>query len=203
MNIRLTSEQKIRVLNSEDLFRVMQQILLREDKIGRKQEHFWVVGLNGQDRILNIELVALGKTNIVNVDPVVIYRIALMKDAEKIILVHNHPNGNITPSDSDKRKTDQLNQVGRIHNIRLVDHLIITTKKYFSFEEEGLMTAIRLSKEFIPRYEEEERIRKEALASGRKQRDYEIAIAMMEDGYSHEAIEKYTGLSKEEIEGVK
>ena len=55
MNVRLTQEQKIKVLNSADIYAIMQQVLLRENKIRRNQEHFWVVGLNHNNKILLIK----------------------------------------------------------------------------------------------------------------------------------------------------
>jgi DNA repair protein RadC len=60
MNVRLTKDQKIQLLNSEDVYQVTQQILLRENKIRRNQELFWAVGLNNDNKILFIELISLG-----------------------------------------------------------------------------------------------------------------------------------------------
>lgn len=60
MNVRLSHEQKIRLLNSQDVYKVMQQVLLRENKIRRNQEHFWVIGLDNKNKILFIELIGLG-----------------------------------------------------------------------------------------------------------------------------------------------
>ena len=60
MRVKLTKEQKIQVLNSVDVYDVMQRILLRENKIDRSKEHFWVVCLSTRNRILLIELVSLG-----------------------------------------------------------------------------------------------------------------------------------------------
>jgi len=54
MKVRLTEEQKIKILNTEDLFLIMKQILMRENKIGRGQEHFWVVALDVKFKILNL-----------------------------------------------------------------------------------------------------------------------------------------------------
>ena len=59
MNVRLTDDQKIKILNSDDLYKVMQQILLRENKVGREKEHFWTVSLNNASKILNAKLSSL------------------------------------------------------------------------------------------------------------------------------------------------
>src|SRR6266550_905671 len=97
MTIRLTKEQKIKVLNSDDVYKVMQQILLRENKISRAQEHFWVVGLDNKNKILFIELVALGAQNRLEAKPSDIFRMTIYKLAIKVIFVHNHPSGEIKP----------------------------------------------------------------------------------------------------------
>ncbi|MEX0363400.1 MAG: JAB domain-containing protein, partial [Allomuricauda sp.] len=126
MNVHLTKEQKIKVLNSVDVYHVMQQILLRENKIRRNQEHFWVVGLNGKNKIQFIELIALGAVNRVNVDPPDVFRMAIYKLATKVIFVHNHPSGSVEISKGDQEVTDRLFKVGKLINIEVADHLIIT-----------------------------------------------------------------------------
>ena len=89
MNVRLTPEQKIKILNSDDLYLIMQNVLLRENKIGRGKEHLWVVCLNAENRILNIELVGLGSNISVSATPTSIYQLAVHKSAVSIIIVHN------------------------------------------------------------------------------------------------------------------
>ncbi|WP_207787663.1 hypothetical protein [Candidatus Thiosymbion oneisti] len=64
MEVKLTKKQKVAVKGAEDIYLIMRQILRRENKIGQGQEHFWMVGLNQANKILYIELVALGSTNI-------------------------------------------------------------------------------------------------------------------------------------------
>src|SRR5215212_2264489 len=93
MKIRLTRDQKATILNGADIYKVMQQILLRENKVRRNQEHFWIIGLNNVNKILFIELVALGASNRLMVAPPEVFRIAIDKLAIKIVLVHNHPSG--------------------------------------------------------------------------------------------------------------
>ena len=80
MNVRLTEEQKIRIFNSEDVYSIMQQILLRENKIKRNEDHFWVVGLNLHNKILFIELMGVDNEE---VEPSDVFRIAIVKMAKK------------------------------------------------------------------------------------------------------------------------
>ena len=72
--------------------------MLRENKIGRNQEHFWVIGLDNQNKILFIELVGLGAVNRVGANPPDVFRMGIYKLAVGMILVHNHPSGNLKPS---------------------------------------------------------------------------------------------------------
>ncbi len=89
------------------------------------------------------------------------FRVAVMKNASRVILVHNHPSGSLTPSEADKDITDRLIQVGRILNIDLVDHLIITPKSYISFRSTRLMDELEQSLKYVPTYQVIERIRRE------------------------------------------
>jgi DNA repair protein RadC len=96
MQMELNEEEKIIVMNSDDLCHVMRQILLRENKISREQEHFYVICLNSINRILNIELVSLGAIYETIVKPMQVFRIAIQKGIVKIILSHNHVSGTKT-----------------------------------------------------------------------------------------------------------
>ncbi|MEO1385510.1 MAG: JAB domain-containing protein, partial [Bacteroidota bacterium] len=130
MTIRLSDKDKIKVLNSGDLYGIMQRILLRENKIDRDREHFWVVGLASNLRILFIELVSLGTVNKAIVEPMEVFSLALQKRAIYVILVHNHPSGDLIPSKEDKDVTDRLIQTGLIVNTLVLDHLIISEENY-------------------------------------------------------------------------
>jgi DNA repair protein RadC len=139
MTIRLTKEQKIKVLNSEDVYKVMQQILLREKKISRAQEHFWVVGLDNKNKILFIELIALGAQNRLDATPPDIFRMTIYKLAVKVIFVHNHTSGGVTPGKADIKTTAKFIQAGELLNIRVIDHLVINETKFLSFADKGLI----------------------------------------------------------------
>ncbi len=134
MNIKLTEEQKVKIRSDKDLFPVMTEILLRESTIGLNKEHFWCVGLANNSKLLYIELVSLGTLSQSIVEPMDIFAWALHKQVSMLILVHNHPSGELMPTTEDLELTDQMIQVGRIVHIPVVDHLIITTEGYYSFE---------------------------------------------------------------------
>jgi len=139
MTVRLTKEQKIKVLNSEDVYKIMQQILLREKKISRAQEHFWVVGLDNKNKILFIELIALGAQNRLDATPPDIFRMTIYKLAVKVIFVHNHTSGDVTPGKADIKTTQKLIQAGELLNIQVIDHLVINETKFLSFADKGLI----------------------------------------------------------------
>ena len=117
----------------------MQQILLRENKIRRAQEHFWIVGLDNKNKILFIELVALGAQNRLNASPPDIFRMAIYKLALKVIFVHNHPSGDVKPGGADKKVTERLIEAGQLLEISVVDHLIINETKYLSFADRRII----------------------------------------------------------------
>ena len=161
MDIKLGKNDKRYIEGSDDVFSIMQRVLLRENKIDKEKEHFWIIGMNEAGYILYIELIALGSVNAVNIEPMNVYRVAVMKNATRVIAIHNHPTGRLAPSNADLDITDRLIQVGRILNIALVDHLIISTEAYESFRSMGIMDDLEKSLTYIPTYQVVEQIRKE------------------------------------------
>ena len=91
MNIELSNDQKIKILCSDDLYLVMQGILLREQKIDQNREHLWTVSLDSAHRILNIELVSMGTVSSTPVEPMEVFSVPLQKRTVKLMVVHNHP----------------------------------------------------------------------------------------------------------------
>jgi DNA repair protein RadC len=203
MDITLTEEQRIKILNSDDIYGIMQQVLLRENKIDQDKEHFWVVGLANNNRVLFIELVSLGTVNQTLVEPMEVYSLALQKRAVKIILCHNHPSGELKPSEADKDVTDRLIQVGIIVDVLVIDHLIISTKSYLSFKDIGLLDELEKSTKYVPKYVLEERMRKEVMAIAKRDEKVEIAKQLKRKGIANETIVEATGLSLEEVEKLR
>jgi DNA repair protein RadC len=214
MNIELTEGQKIKLMNSSMVYKVMKQILLREDEIERDHEHFWIICLAANNKILNIELVSLGAVDETIVKPMQVFRIAILKGAVKVIMIHNHPTGELKPTPQDMDITDRMIQVGLIVNVQVNDHLIISTERFYSFDDHGLMEKLRLSKKWVPRYKEEERIRNEALKIGEQKgkkrglkegankEKIKMAKKMKKEGEPIKKISRYTGLSGLEIESL-
>ncbi len=137
MKVRLPKDADKQIKDSDDIYKIMQQILLRESKLYRQREYFWVIGLNTANNIEYIELVAIGSVKSVVTKPIEIYHLATSKKCEKIILVHNHPSGKLNPSEDDIAITKKLQAAGDLLEIAVLDHLIISETDYFSFYRNG------------------------------------------------------------------
>ena len=127
--------------------------MLRENKVDQDKEHFGVICLAPNHKIINIELVSLGGLDADVIKPMQVFRIGIMKGAVKMVLVHNHPSENLTPSEGDKDITDRLIQVGNIVGVEVVEHLIISLEGYFSFERTGLLEKLKQSKKWVPAFQ--------------------------------------------------
>jgi DNA repair protein RadC len=203
MQVKLTEIEKIKILNSEDIYLVMQRVLMRENKIERNKEHFWIIGLANNNRILYIELISLGTVNSAPVQPMEVFSIALQKRTVKIVLVHNHPAGSLKPSDEDKDITDRLIQVGLFLNIPVIDHLIITEKTYYSFNDSNLLYELSLSKKYVLPYKEQERLLKEREELGAQKRNIHIAQQLKNKGFTISQIAELTSITEEEAKKLK
>lgn len=203
MNVTLTKSQKIKLLCSDDIYKVMQQVLLRENKIDRNKEHFWTIGLDNAYRILYIELISLGTTTSAPVEPMQVFRVAVQKAALHMILVHNHPSGNLRHSEEDTTVTDRLVQVGNILGIEVIEHLIISETSYNSFNDTGLLEQIKQSTRFVPNYKLQEKIKKEAAEIAKQQEKKEIAQQLKNKGFTIAQIVELTGISEEEAKKLK
>ena len=102
-------------------------------------EYTYMLLLNRAHFILGSHQLAKGGMCGTMMDPRVIFQVALKCAATSIVLAHNHPSGNLEPSDSDKKVTRQIKSAGEFLEINLVDHLILTADGFFSFADEGLI----------------------------------------------------------------
>lgn len=200
MNVRLTKEQKIHVLNSLDIYHIIQRVLMRENKIRRSQEHFWVVGLDNKNKILFVELIGLGTVNRVNANPPDIFRLAIYKLAVNVILVHNHPSGDIKPSQQDIDFTAKMLKVGKLININVIDHLIVSEENYASFLDLGILKTLDESSAYEIIHSdqmvlEEWKIKMDHENLVKK----ELAQKMISKGYELDVIKELTGLTKTEL----
>lgn len=102
-----------------------------------KVEECWAVFLNQASRVIRKQRISVGGLASTQVDVRVILKIALQCNATSMILCHNHPSGNMRPSQDDDRLTHSLLEAGRVMNIRLLDHVIVSDGNYYSYGDEG------------------------------------------------------------------
>ncbi|WP_321494177.1 DNA repair protein RadC [uncultured Desulfobacter sp.] len=102
----------------------------------RPQEHFIAISVNGANEVMNIRVVTIGLVNQSQVHPREIFADIIIDRACAIIIAHNHPSGNLTPSKNDVLITEKIKAAGQILGINLLDHIIFGKKGYYSFLEQ-------------------------------------------------------------------
>lgn len=102
-------------------------------------EEFWIILLNRANKITSKHLVSKGGQAGTIADPKIIFNIALENHAASLILTHNHPSGNLKPSQADLDLTRKLQTAGQFLDLPVLDHLIITDQGFLSFADEGLL----------------------------------------------------------------
>jgi DNA repair protein RadC len=107
--------------------------------IDKPHEEFWILLMNRANEILRPVQISAGGVSGTVADPKIIFKQALEYLASSMILFHNHPSGNLIPSQADKDLTRKLKDAGRLLDIPVLDHLIFTDKAYYSFADEGIL----------------------------------------------------------------
>jgi DNA repair protein RadC len=125
---------KPKIASSKDAFE-----LIHGELMDLPREEFWVLLLNRANRVIKKKRVSEGGVSGTVADPKIIYKLALEELASGIIVVHNHPSGNLTASQSDIDLTKKLKEAGKTLEVQLLDHLIVAGRKYFSFADEGIL----------------------------------------------------------------
>ncbi|AXI24004.1 RadC-like JAB domain [Cardinium endosymbiont of Sogatella furcifera] len=222
MIIRLRNQDKIAIHNSYDAHKIMQHILNRDKEIDLTKEHFWTIALDIRKIIVNIELLGIGSSYRVAVPLKDIFCIPYQKKAATLILIHNHPSGRFTPSETDIDFTDHVTRIGDIVNIQVVDHLILggyrgKTNHYYSFKDQHIMEGLELSTKYLLKPEAEALFMKQItqlnniielqkennkliFKKGEEDKSLAIAKAMIQEGEPIEKIIRFTGLSEPDIQ---
>ena len=122
------------IKSSKDAFFVIQPV------IGDlKHEEFWVLYLNNSNKVLAKKQISKGGITATMVDVRLVFKTAVELATVGIIICHNHPSGKLKPSKSDEHLTQKIKEAGQTLDIKLLDHLIITQKDYFSFADNQLL----------------------------------------------------------------
>lgn len=128
------SKQKLKITSSSDAF---ERLIPYVENLNH--EEFWVIYLNQSNKILEIKNISSGGITGTVFDVRLVFKDALLLESTNIILCHNHPSGNLTPSEADKNLTKKTKDAGKLMNIAVLDHLIIADQTYYSFADEGLL----------------------------------------------------------------
>ncbi|MBU1168516.1 MAG: DNA repair protein RadC [Proteobacteria bacterium] len=112
---------------------------LLSDIMNKHQEYFVCISLNGANEVIEKRIVTVGLLDRTLVHPREVFADVIVDRAASVILAHNHPSGELRPSNDDLELQRQLVASGRLLGIKILDHLIVTKKGYFSFQEEGLI----------------------------------------------------------------
>lgn len=141
MKVRLPKGAKTKISSSEDIHAIMYAVLMRQTKLRRKKEYFWVIGLNPSSDLLFVELISMGSLTQTMADPLDVFWLATNKKCHRLILAHNHTGTGVEPSGADRRITMRLQAAGTILGIEIEDHIILCEekKKYFSFKDKKLL----------------------------------------------------------------
>ena len=113
--------------------------LLINELIYKKQEYFYCIYLDTKNKFIDKKCLFIGTINNSTVHPREIFKEAYLLSASKIICCHNHPSGDVTPSRADIDLTRKIKEIGLIHGIEVVDHIIIGDNNYYSFCDNGKM----------------------------------------------------------------
>ena len=128
-------DSKIKVQDSQQVAKVFQDLLQLEDTIDQEKEHFYVMHLDVRSRVKLVELVSLGTLTSSLVHPRETFRRAVMQGSTRILVAHNHPSGEADPSKEDVSVTKLLYDAGKLLGITVLDHLIFTPTRFYSFKD--------------------------------------------------------------------
>jgi DNA repair protein RadC len=112
---------------------------LLADIAAKQQEHFICISLNGANEVIEKRIVTIGLLDKSQVHPREVFADVIADHAASVIFAHNHPSGELNPSNSDLTIHEQLTGAAKILGIRVLDHIIISKKGYYSFKENGLV----------------------------------------------------------------
>lgn len=127
--------EKPQINSSRDSYNILVTYFLTKNA-----EEFYVIFLNTNNRVVSVQSVSNGGITSTVVDSRIIFKKALeLSTVTQIIIAHNHPSGNCTPSEADKKLTQKIKEAGQFIDIKLLDHIIVGANQYFSFADEGLL----------------------------------------------------------------
>jgi DNA repair protein RadC len=132
---RVKPSEMDKIVTSNEAYEIFKKIYPNLEH----REYFYMLCLNRNNKVLGYSLISMGGLSSTVVDVRIIMQTALKANASSIILSHNHPSGNLTPSSADRDINNKIKEAGRFLDIPVLDHLILTPETFLSFADEGLM----------------------------------------------------------------
>ena len=132
---RRSRPEGIRIKRASDVTPLLSHLL------DRPQEHVVSISLSGAHEVIRIRTVSIGLLTSCPIHPREVFVGPITDHAYSIIIAHNHPSGDPTPSDEDKRVTQQIAKAAATLGIKLLDHIIVARRGYYSFQEHGMLGA--------------------------------------------------------------
>jgi DNA repair protein RadC len=126
--------ETVKIQSAEDV------LPLLADIASKSQEHFVCISLNGANEVIEKRTVTVGLLDRSQVHPREVFADVIADRASAVIFGHNHPSGDLQPSEADLKTQEQLVQAAKILGIRVLDHVIVSKKGYYSFQEAGLIS---------------------------------------------------------------
>ena len=131
-----TMNKKVQIMSSLDINEIMKPVF---SEFVSHHEEFWIILLSYNNRVLGVSKISQGGLAETTIDARIIFQLALKTNSSKICLCHNHPSGNLTPSTQDQELTRTIVQAGKLMNIEVLDHIILSDGGYYSFADCGIL----------------------------------------------------------------
>lgn len=152
VNVRLVKEPSLYsskpIRSPEDVLKVIADELTTYDR-----EVFLMLNLKTNGQVINMSVCSVGTLNASLVSPREVFKSTILSNAGAFICIHNHPSGNLEPSQDDKETTCRLIECGRLLDIAMMDHIIVAgeTGKMYSFKQEGVLDQLKISNRGLER----------------------------------------------------
>lgn len=132
-NPRKIFDEDLKIKSSYNASKILRQFFPSLTHV----EYFYILLLNNSNQVLGYKMISMGGLTSTIVDIRVVMQTALKANAVSIILSHNHPSGNLKPSQQDLKLTEKVKKAGDFLDIKVLDHIILTDETYYSFADEG------------------------------------------------------------------
>ena len=132
---KLKASELTKIITSQEAYECLKPIFPSLDY----REYFYILCLNRNNKVLGYCQISMGGLSGTVIDVRIIMQVALKSNSSCLILAHNHPSGNLTPSDADIEITRKIRDAGKCLDIPVLDHLILSSESYYSFADEGMM----------------------------------------------------------------